>query len=372
MRTKLQKGGLIIFFALSLATGQATGQQAAEIINIDKPVNKDLYLAGRSVNILSDVAGDAVVAGQRINVAQRVSEDVIAVGERISLSASIGDDLRAAGRIINVNASIGDDAILAGETVTLGSGSSVLNRAWIAGRSIEIAGQIGEELRAAAQDIALSGEIGGNVYLFAENIEVAPGAKIEGDFIYRSANEANIAPGATITGELVYQETALPEASDLPVFPALAFTFLTLLLSFTVVSWVFPGFMAETCTSIRQDGLKSVGIGLIFFLFMPPIILLLLISLVGFPLGLIAIALYPILLYTGFLSGVYFLSEMILKLMGKTPGPFSAWRLLASSIAIIAIMAILLVPLLGGVGLFVLVLLGLGAAVAQLYGRYRV
>lgn len=372
MQTKMQKRVLFIFFTLGLAINQANGQQAAEIINIDKPASKDIYLAGRSVNILSTVAGDAVIAGQRINVAQRISEDVIAAGERISLSADVGDDLRAAGRIITVTASIGDDAMLAGETVTLGSGAAVLNRAWIAGRSIEIAGQIGAELRAAAQEIVISGEIGGDVHLIAENIEVAPSAKIEGNFTYRSASEANIAPGATITGDLVHQKMDLPKAPDFPVFPVLAFFFLTLLMSFAVMCWLFPGFIAETGAAIRQEGFKSIGIGLIFFLVIPPIILLLLISMVGVPLGLIALALYPIFIFIGFLSSVYFLSELILKLMGKATGPFSAWRFFASSIAITAIIAILLVPLLGGVGLIILILLGLGAVVTQLYGQYRV
>ena len=265
MQKPLYKGMLFIFVALNLLVSQVNGQQAAEIINIDKPESNDVYLAGRSVNILGAVSGDAVIAGQRINVAQQVSEDVIAAGERINLSADIGDDVRAAGRIIYLNAAIGDDAILAGETVTLAPDSTVSNRAWIAGRSVELAGQIGTELRAAAQEITISGEIGGNVHLIAEDIEVAPGAKIEGDFIYRSPSEANIATGATISGTLVRQEMDLPEAPDFPVFPFLVVTFLTLLLSFAVVSWLFPEFMAGACVSIGQEGFKSIGIGLIFF-----------------------------------------------------------------------------------------------------------
>ena len=372
MQKPLQKGMLFLLVVLILTVNQATAQQAAEILNIDDPVSNDVYLAGRSVNILAAVSGDAVIAGQRINVAEQVSEDVIAAGERINLSADVGDDVRAAGRMINLNAVIGDDAILAGETVTLGPDSIVSNRAWIAGRSVELAGQIGMELRAAAKEITISGEIGGNVHVIAENIEVYPGVKIEGDFIYKSPSEANIAPGATISGKLIRQEMDLKESLDIAVFPSLIFTFLTLLLSFAVVSWLFPAFMAMACDSIFKGGFKSIGIGLVFSLLTPVIVVLLLISVIGIPLGLILLALYPIVLFIGFLLGVYFLSDAFLRRIGKDVGSFSVWRLVAALIAMMAIVVVLLVPLLGGIVLILLILLGLGGVLSQLYSQYRV
>lgn len=363
---------VIVVFSLLLTGNQVLGQQAAEVVNIDTPSDKDLYLAGRSINLLSPVTGDAVVAGQRINIAQPVSEDVIAAGERVNLNADIGDDIRAVGRIINVDAAIGDDAILAGESVTLSPDSRVSGRAWIAGRGVELAGQIDSELRAAAQSVIISGNVNGNVYLIAENIEVLPGARITGDFLYRSPNDANISPEATISGKISRKEMDMSDKTEGSIFSFLAFSFLSLLLSVSILVWLLPRYMTAVNATIIEDGFKSIGVGLVFLLVTPAVVLLLLISVLGIPLGLVLLALYLIMLFIGFVAGIYLISEMILKLLGKSTGTFTVWRLLTAAVAIIFIMAVQLVPLVGGLGLIVLFLLGLGAAVIQLYRRYRV
>ncbi len=368
-----QSLGRIFFtiFIFLFISSQVSGQQAAEVINIDNPANEDLYLAGRSINILSPVTGDAVVAGQRINLAQPVSEDVIAAGERVNINADIGDDFRAAGRIINLDAAIGDDAILAGESVTLSPDSRVSGRAWIAGRSVELAGQIDAELRAAAQSVIISGDINGNVYLIAESIEISPGAKISGDFLYRSPNDANISPGATISGKISRQEIEMPDKAEVAIFPFLAFSFLSLLLSLGVLVWLFPRYMTNASASIIEDGFKAIGVGVVFLLVTPALILVMLITVLGIPLGLVLLAFYLTMLFVGFLAGIHFVSDMIFKLLGKSTGSFTIWRLLAAALAIVVIMAVQLVPIVGGLGLTVLFLLGLGAAVLQLYRRYR-
>lgn len=151
-------------------------------------------------------------------VTQSVTEDVIAAGERIIIRAKIGDDVRAAGRIINIDAEVDDDVILAGETIALGPNATISGRTWTAARSVDIAGQLGAELRAAAQEVTISGQIKGNVYLIAESIEVLPGAIITGDFSYRSSTEANIASGANISGKVNRLEMELPEEPDAPIF----------------------------------------------------------------------------------------------------------------------------------------------------------
>jgi cytoskeletal protein CcmA (bactofilin family) len=362
---------LVVVFSLLFTGNEVLGQQAAEIVNIDNPSDKDLYLAGRSINILSPVNGDAVLAGQRINITQPVSEDVIAAGERVNLNADIGDDFRAAGRIIIVDAAIGDDAILAGESVTLSPDSRVSGRAWIAGRGVELAGQIDTELRAAAQSVIVSGDINGNVYLIAEKIEVLPGARINGDFLYRSPNDANISPEATITGNVSRREMKMPDKPEVSILPFLAFSFLSLLLSVSVLVWLLPRYMADASATIIEDGFKSIGVGFVFALVTPAVVLILLISVLGIPLGLMLLALYLILLFIGFLVGIHLISEMMLRLLGKSTGSFTVWRLLTTAVAIVFIMAVQLVPLVGGLGLIVLFLLGLGAAVMQLYRRYR-
>jgi hypothetical protein len=358
--------------ATLLASYGLPAQQASEIINIQEPVDEDIYLAGRSINILSAVTGDAVLAGQRVTVAQSVTEDLIAVGERIILRAKIGDDVRAAGRIINIDAEVGDDVILAAETIALGPNATISGRTWAAARSIDVAGQLGAELRAAAQEVTIGGQITGNVYLIAENIEVLPGAMITGDFSYRSSTEANIASGANISGKVIRLEMELPEEPDAPIFLIVSGFFLTLLLSVSVMSWLFSRLIVDAGTSITQEGFKSIGLGVVLFLLTPPIILILVVTVIGIPLGLALLALYFIILFLGLVVGINFIGDLFLKLIGKREDGGNGWRLLGIALAIILIMVTQLIPLLGGLAFIILFLLGLGAAAMQLFKRYRV
>lgn len=358
--------------ATLLASHGLPAQQASEIINIQEPVNKDIYLAGRSINILSTVTGDAVLAGQRVTVAQSVTEDLIAAGERIIIRAKIGDDVRAVGRIINIDTGVGDDVILAGETIALGPNATISGRTWIAARSVDVAGQLGAELRAAAQEVTISGQIKGNVYLIAENIEVLPGATITGDFAYRSPTEANIASEANISGKVSQLEMELAEEPDAPIFLIVSVFFLTLLLSVSVMSWLFPRLIADAGTSITREGFKSIGLGVVLFLLTPPIILILVVTVIGIPLGLALLALYFITLFLGLVVVINFIGGLFIKLIGKGENSGTGWQLLAIAMAIILIMVTQLIPLLGGLAFFILFLLGLGAVVMQLFKRYRV
>ncbi|MGI9316118.1 MAG: hypothetical protein ACR2QW_02200, partial [bacterium] len=162
------------------------------------------------------------------------------------------------------------------------------------------------------------------------------------------------------------------EKPDVSVIPIVGVFFLTLLLSVSVVSWLFPNFMSEVGTFAIRDGFKSIGAGLICLLLVPPIALLLLISVIGIPIGLALLAVYLITLFLGLLASIYLVSDLLLKVMGKHTMTTAGWRFLAAALAIIAVMAIQFIPVLGSLGFFVLFLIGLGAVVMQLYSRYRV
>lgn len=137
------------------------------------------------------------------------------------------------------------------------------------------------------------------------------------------------------------------------------------------MSWLFPRLIVDAGTSITQEGFKSIGLGVVLFLLTPPLILILVVTVVGIPLGLAFLALYFITLFLGLVVGINFIGDLFLKLIGKGENGSTGWRLVAIALTIILIMVTQLIPLLGGLAFIILFLLGLGAAAIQLFKRYR-
>ena len=361
---------LTVFTVLSLGlTLTLHSQEADKQVTIQTPVTEDLYLAGRSIHVLATVEGDVVAAGWRVAINAAVSGDVIAAAERVTVHATVGDDVRAAGREVNINGQIGDDAILAGETVTLAPETTVGGRAWLAGRRVEVAGRIGKELRAAGQSITIGGVIDGNVQLAGEMIEILPGAQIAGDLIYHSSEDALIAAGAQISGhveriDLELPELELPEGSG---FSVIIGFLLSLLLTAVVVFLLLPRLSLAATGLIRRDPFKCLGLGFTVLVVTPVLAVVLLITVLGIPLGLALLALYFVALLLGFLVGVYYLSDVGVRWWRKGAELSKSWRVLSIIVAIVVLTLLQLVPVIGGLIVLFLFLFGLGALALHVY-----
>ncbi len=365
-------GACLLCLLLPVHGSVLHAQQAGEQVTIATPTTEDQYLAGRSVNVLAPVNGDLVTAGQRVTVEQPVSDDVIAAGERIAIRAGIGDDVRLAGRQVDLAGAIADDAVVAGETVTLAPGIRIGNRFWVAGRLVEVGGEVGGELRAAGQSIVISGSVGGDAILLGEEIEILPNARIDGNLVYRSNQEAIIADGAVIAGSVERKPLDMPDRPEVPMWPGALGTLLSLLVCLGVLYWLFPSWMRGTDGRITGEPFRALGIGLVVVLVMPVLAILLLVTVLGIPLGLLLLLLYPVILFIGFAAGIHWLGTRLLFLAAQVE-PFTRLeRSLGVLAALIIFVGSQFIPLLGSLVFVFLLLAGVGAMAVELRRRLAV
>ena len=139
----LQPLSIVLLFILGITLTTSLAQDAGETIIKREPIEHDYYAAGETVHIAGPVSGDVVIAGQRLTIDGPITEDVIAAGEIITLNGNVGDDVRAAGRVVQINGDVADHIVAAGETVTIGPQAKVGSWAWLAGRKVEVLGQVG-------------------------------------------------------------------------------------------------------------------------------------------------------------------------------------------------------------------------------------
>lgn len=356
---------------LALLPTFAVAQEAGDNVIKEGTIKEDLYLAGGTVDVLADVTGDVIAAGGTVTVDNAVSGDVIVGGGTVAIRARVGDDVRAAGGNVAISGPVKGDAVAAGGRVLLARTATVGERAWLAGGSINVAGQVGRELRVGGGEVVISGEVGGNVEVFADELEVQPGAVIKGNLVYHSRNEARIAGDAKIAGTVTRRPLGDDDDAD-EAFGGIARLgfYVTLMVAAVVLYLLFPLAAVAVARTGREAPWKSLGLGLAVLAGTPLVIVLLMVTLIGLWLGLITLVAYFLLLLLGFLVGVLTLGDLGLRLVGRDQTAAKGARVLAIVVASLALWIIGFVPILGGLVGFVLLLFGLGALMLFAWRRY--
>ena len=292
-----------------------------------------------------------------------VSEEEAA--ERIAIRADIGDDVRLAARQVDITAEVADDAVIAAETVTLSPDARIGGRLWAAGRLVEVGGSVGDEIRVAGQTIVISGTVTNDAILTGQRIEVLPGASIGGNLVYRSNEPAVIAEGATIGGRVERKPLDMPERPDVPAWPFAVGVLLSLLICFNVFYWLLPARMQGAAALIHNDTFRALGIGLVIVLVMPVAGILLMVTILGIPLGVVLLLLYPVVLLLGFAAGILWMAGRLLGLVGRRDMSRAVARISGVLVVLVIFFISQFIPFLGALLFLFLLLAGVGALVMR-------
>lgn len=319
------------------------------------------YAAGNRIEITTPMARDVVVAGREIEITQSVAGDVLAAGWRVLLSGRADDDVRIAAGEVVVNGPVAGDVTLAGGDVTLGSNARVGGRSWITGRSVRINGILDRELEVAGATVQVAGEIHKPVRIVAEKLEILSSARILAPLSYRGPTEAQIAEGAVVSGPVMFNRIPVHEARRARAWPAAStLLFSTHLFLAGILVLVFlPRAQQSIVETLRAQPGMSLLAGFALLVTTPIAALVLVISILGLPIGLALAALYAIALFAGVLTTAFFVGDVEGTLFKF--GPVSTRGQHALLLLAGVLTLALLRSVLGGLVVFVSVLFGLGA-----------
>jgi cytoskeletal protein CcmA (bactofilin family) len=292
---------------------------------------------------------------------------VLAAGGTITLRSTVKDDARLAGGDLRVAGGVGGDLLAAGGRIHLGPAVAVTGSALLTGGDVRIDGTIEQGLYASGGRVVIAGTINGNVELWAEQIIIEKTAVITGGLHYKSPHEAQVESGVRIDGEVVYTPV------DVDIKPVVASVLLaglvllsSIMLTAVVLYLLFPDFSIRASQSLKDGPWLSLGLGLAVFAGVPVLITILFSTVIGALLALILLVVYLVMLIAGYFIGALFVATLGLNLLGKS-GVGKAGVALALAVAIVVLAIIGLVPLIGALVGWVVLLAGLGALSRQLY-----
>ena len=357
-----------------LALVAATGLQADEVkpaaersfgsdtfvfggsVRIDKPVPGDLIAAGGNVDVDAPVAGDAVLAGGNLRVTATVAQDVYAAGGRLILDAPVGHNLR-----------------IAGGQIDMGPMATVSGNVTVGGGQVTLRGPIKGSLQVGGGRVLIDAPVEGDVNSTAGHLALGPNARLAGKLRFRSGDELERDPAAQVAGAIEHLPMPGRAASgsaprerhyfgghERRIGPSWLWT-LGLMAIAALLVGVLPVTSRRVAEALYERPWWSLLLGFVALVCIPVAVLILLISIIGIPLALLAVLLYLALLLVGYVGtgvaiGHWALSRFKAEAIGRT-----GWRI-ASAMAAVLLLALLgSVPFIGGFVALLAVLGGIGA-----------
>jgi len=346
------------------------------IIGPSEVINDDVYAVGSNIQILGTVNGDVFAAGNSVTVGGNVTGSVFAAANTVAITGNVGHSIHAAGNTIAISGPVAEDATLASGNMNLSPGARVGRDVLLATGTANLMAPIARNVKAAVGDLTLSAPIGGDLQAQVTTLRLTDQARVDGSLTYTSTNDASIAPGASVGNGVQH---LLPEASNQPrtTVPSPVFgvlDWLRALVGFAVIGLLLtllvPRFTANTLETARRAFWSSFGIGFAVFIAVPIVALVVLILGIfigGWMLGVALLALYAMACAVGYTYAAIFTGNVLVQAVHQPPQHL-VWNLL-EGLAILGLVG--LIPIVGGVALFVACVFGLGAFTLTLVDAYR-
>ncbi|MGD8833034.1 MAG: zf-HC2 domain-containing protein, partial [Pseudomonadales bacterium] len=264
-------------------------------------IDDTLVIRADRVLVEGTVTGDLIVAAEDVTVRGSVGGTLIAIGERLNLESEVNGNVLTAGETMKLRgARIGGNLYGAGSELTVDEDTELDGNAAVGAGEMTFAGLVGRDLWLGSGDATLSGRVLGSVRAYGKKVSLTGSAKVGGDLYAKvtSKDDLSVDDGAEIAGATTIE--FWPEETNpyltfqyyLGIVLKLAAAFIAGLVLFEL----FPGLSGRRIHD-AIGGLTAAGLGAVVLVATPILAVIAMVTLIGAPLGIIALLLYCVALY---------------------------------------------------------------------------
>lgn len=339
-----------------------------EVVTLDKNevIDNDFFAAGEKVVVSGTVNNDAYIVGGNVIIDGQIKGDLLVAGGNVTISGIVNGNIRAAGGEINISGVIDKNVTIAAGSARLDNSAQVLGNLVAASGNLDIYAPVNGKAHIGAAALTLANRVGGNLVAGVEDLTLTSNASILGDLNYWSENEGDISNDASISGRVNYHKTAPKQVDSKGMSEFLTalrtgfniFNFLAATVLGSILILLFPNFMQRSADIISKKPWVTLFAGLVTLFITPFVIVLMLITLVGIPLGLFAIAAYFFIIYLSQIFVANFIGQKVLNYANQKFHPVFG---LLVGLLLLGVLG--LIPIVGGILQFFVVLFGIGAYV---------
>jgi len=325
----------------------------------------DLYFMSESVRIEGTQEGDLNVFGREVEVGPggKVTGDLNAWVQNAVLDGSMGDTVRIFCADLTVKGKVNGDLIAVCGQVTVEKGAEITGDADLKGADIDFRGKTDGSLSAVGGQVTLAGRVEGDAALKGDVVNLLPGAKVDGDLDYTSRDKIKLDEDEVVKGEVTYnKEASKPPVSKGGFLKWFFFTATALLAGLGTVA-LFRRGAPMVVAAVREDALRSAGIGFITIIVVPVAAAISCILIITIPAAILVLLAWGLLVYLAQVPVALWLGGWALDKIGRpAASPFVA--LLAGVPLLYIVFA---VPFLGKLAIFATLFVGYGAIIISLW-----
>ena len=381
LKNKITKITLVLLLALSLLVPivRADDNEAEPISDSsqEKAVettqgNETTYETTQSTDN-SMKKSDVYLTGDDVKVDYIVDGNLFILANTVTISSQIGGDAFICAKTINVEKEgyIYSNLFAAANEVNI---SGVVYDLYTTANTLNINGYVYRDIRTSSDTLNFSGVIGRNAYVYSKNIEISSNsdgqssvtnkATIYGDLNYSSSSEASI-PEGTVTGSVNYSPvtTSTKSKSISSYILALGRFIVTVLVIWLLYLWLAPKFLENTGALLSKKLLPVIGSGILTpIIFVIAFVLLLILGLTS-NIAIIGTMLFAVLLMISNSTFVIAINNLVCKKFNISKNTTTFGVLIITS-AVIWLLE--LIPVVGSILNFVIMIIGLGILVTAI------
>lgn len=319
-QTKLLLIGLLAAIPIIGIAITANAQSFRTGDNITVPqnrtLNSTLYAAGQSIDVAGNVQGDVICAGQNITVSGTVTGDVLCAGQSIHINGTVEGNVRLAGQNVTISGKIGKNANIISQSFTTDSNSSIGQDVGITGQDSVLNGKVGRDLAAASGSVIVNNNIGRNIQGTINKLTLQGDATVQGFIDITSSHAIQRDNGSEVQGKITRHQP--PESNNNTSWIGLGWLFtvyvlVAMLIVTLVLILVMPrAFQAAANLALRSLG-RTILIGIAATIVVPIVILGLMFTIIGIPLGILVLLTWLIVLFLSGPFAAYLLGRMLLR-----------------------------------------------------------
>jgi cytoskeletal protein CcmA (bactofilin family) len=293
------------------------------------------------------------------------------LGSHVDITEAVEGPLHIAAGRIRIDAPVDGSVRLAGGKVDLAPGAAIAGDASIAGGTITVTGTVKEDLHAAGGTVTINGSVGGDASIAAGTLDLGPEARIAGKLTFRGG-ELRRDPAAQVGGGVVQHLRDRSHRHPRTAVERFTRGWLWtggLLVLAALIAAALPGPSRRMAQELRERPWLTPLLGLVALTSIPVAAVLLMITIIGIPIGLLALIGYAALLLVGYVWLAVVVGGLLLDRVKPETAALTAWRVGAAVLAMLALAILARLPFVGGLVAFVALIVGVGMIVGALLRR---
>jgi len=297
----------------------------------------------------------------------------ITIGGDVDIDKATEGPVFAAGGNVIVEAPVNGMLHAAGGNVRLESAAVISGDVAVAGGDVDIDGTLKGKLRAAGGDVRINGPIAGDAFVAAGSLDLGPNARIDGKLTFRGG-ELRQDPAAQVNGGIEHTRRNSVHRHERTAIERFLHGWMWtagLMVLAALIAAALPGASQRMAHELRERPWITPLVGFLALTSIPIAAVLLMVTVIGIPLGVLAVIGYAALLLVGYVWLSVVVGGMFLERVKPETAARTAWRVGAALLTMLVIALLVRIPFVGGTFRFAAIVIGVGMVVTAILHRSR-